>query len=299
MMKRLFLFTVAFVLVHVTVAQTLQIAVYQYADNPRIKNLQPLADHLQKQLGTETAVKSYPTVHDLIRGMKNGEVDVAFISTFGYLLLNAGKKDHPMKPVAALVAPGAKDNYKTAFVCRRSSGLTSFQDLKTNGSILRMAFVATGSTSGNLIPRLQLTGIGVADANRHFTSVRYAGTHAKAIEWLLADSADVSAMGSTEWDKLDSVKRSSLQLLALSSEIPLGPLLINKRVDKRIEQKIIEQLLQLHKVNADALDALKAAWSEAKQATHFITITPAYYKPYLHQFGKEREVNKIIQQFVQ
>src|SRR5687767_11099560 len=80
-------------------AQTLRIAVYQYADNPRIKNLEPLAVHLQKQLGIQTAVKSYPNVHALIKGMQENEVDLAFISTFGYLLLQAGS-DHPMVPPA-------------------------------------------------------------------------------------------------------------------------------------------------------------------------------------------------------
>lgn len=279
-------------------AQTLRIAVYQYADNPRIKNLQPLADHLQKELGIATHVKSYPTVHDLNRGMREGEVDVAFISTFGYLLLNATQQEHPMKPVAALVAPDAKDNYKTAFICKRSAKLSAFRDLKT-AKDLRMAFVATGSTSGNLVPRLLLTRIGIADADLHFASIRYSGTHSRAIQWLLEDSADVAAMGSTEWDKLDSVKKHSLQLLSLSTEIPLGPVLLNKNLDKGIEQKIITQLLRLHEVNAMALNVLKAAWSEAKQATHFISIRPNYYQPYLQQFGKDAEVHKIIRQFAQ
>src|SRR5690349_17015665 len=94
-------------------AQTLRIAVYQYADNPRIKNLEPLAGHLQKQLGIQTSVKSYPNVHALIRGMQDNEVDLAFISTFGYLLLQAGT-DHPMLPLAALISPDAKDNYKNS-----------------------------------------------------------------------------------------------------------------------------------------------------------------------------------------
>jgi phosphate/phosphite/phosphonate ABC transporter binding protein len=297
-MRKCLLF-ILLIITGLTKAQTFRLAVYQYADNPRIKNLQPLAEHLQKALGITTVVKSYPTVHDLIGGMTKGEVDVAFISTFGYLLFNAGKQNHPMKPVAALIASNAKDNYKTAFVCRRSANLSRFGDIRKAGSNLRMAFVATGSTSGNLVPRLLLTGIGINEADQHFASVRYAGTHVKAIEWLLTDSADIAAMGSNEWDKLDSAKRSSLQLLKLSSEIPLGPVLVNRHLAKDTEQKIVQQLLQLHQSNAEALNALKAAWSEAKQATNFIPITPDYYRPYLKQFGKENTVNKIIRQFIQ
>ena len=106
-------------------AQTLRLAVYQYADNPRINNLQPLAEHLQRQLQIETSVRSYPTVHALIKALQQNEVDLAFISTFGYLLLQANNTVHPMLPVAALTAPFAKDNYKCALVGTRGIGLGS------------------------------------------------------------------------------------------------------------------------------------------------------------------------------
>jgi ABC-type phosphate/phosphonate transport system substrate-binding protein len=122
-MKQFFLAIIAFLVFNGASAQTLRIAVYQYADNPRIKNLQPLADHLQQQAGINASVKSYPTVHALIKGMQENEVDVAFISTFGYLLLKGSDKKHPMLPVAALVAPGAKDNYKTAIVSRKQANI--------------------------------------------------------------------------------------------------------------------------------------------------------------------------------
>lgn len=297
MRLHLLLFTV--LISNLIQAQTLRIAVYQYADNPRTKNLQPLADHLQQQFKLSTSVKSYPTVHHLIKGMQNNEVDIAFISTFGYLLLQAGKVQHPMIPVAALIAPDAKDNYKTAIVARKNTGITKWNDLQSVGTKSRMAFVATGSTSGNLVPRLLLNGAGIRHAESHFTTVTYAGTHAKAIEWLLSDSADVAAMGSTEWDKLDSAAKARLHLLHLSSEIPLGPVLLNKAIDKKTADKITRELMNLHESNAPALEAIKAAWSEAKQATHFILIGKDYYAPYLKQFGKTEETEAIIKKFIQ
>ena len=292
-------FVVILLLSGIVQAQTLRMAVYQYADNPRISNLQPLADHLQRQLGIPTTVKSYPTVHALINGMQAGEVDVSFISTFGYLLLKANPQQHPMVPVVALTAPNAKDNYKTAVVATKKSAIASMEDLKQQGKKMRMAFVATGSTSGNLVPRLLLNGVGITDADKHFANVTYAGTHAKAIELLAADSADVAAMGSTEWDKLDSTTRSRLRLLQLSSEIPLGPVLINWAVEKSVAAKITGELLNLHQSNSRALAAIKAAWSEAKQATQFIRIDENHYTPYLKQFGDLQEVERIFRKFIQ
>ena len=298
-MKKIISVAASLLLAQLVFAQTLRIAVYQYADNPRIKNLEPFATELQQRLGIATSIKSYPTVHQLIKGVQNAEVDIAYISTFGYLLLQADETKHPMSPVAALIAPNAKDNYRTAIVGKNTVVMSAMEDLKHAGDKTRIAFVAKGSTSGNLVPRLLFNGIGIKDAEKHFVSVQYAGTHAKAIELLLSDSADVATMGSTEWDKLDSVKKMRLRLLYLSSEIPLGPVLLNKNLDDKLKEQIIQTLLKLHEKNNPALDAIKAAWSEAKQATHFIAIGEDYYRPYLQQFGAENQVKEIIQKFVQ
>jgi hypothetical protein len=54
-----------------------------------------------------------------------------------------------------------------------------------------------------------------------------------------------------------------------------------------------------HQTNGTSLAAIKAAWTEAKLATHFISIQPDYYVPYLQQFGKLTEVEAIIRQFIQ
>ena len=189
---------------------------------------------------------------------RNNEVDVAFISTFGYLLLQAGQKKHPMVPVAALIAPDAKDNYKTAIVSKKTASLSAIEDLKQTGNKTRVAFVANGSTSGNLVPRLLFNGIGIKNAEEHFQSVQYAGTHAKGIELVLSDSVDVAAMGSSEWFKLDSMKKNRLRLLLLSSEIPLGPVLLNNAVDKELANQITEVLMKATSTSLSSMPLIRA-----------------------------------------
>ena len=92
-------------------AQPLVIATYQYADNNRIANIQPLADHLAAKTGKAVEVKSYPTVHLLIEAIQKNEVDIALINSFGYFMLEASPTSYPMKPYAGLrVKENAKDN---------------------------------------------------------------------------------------------------------------------------------------------------------------------------------------------
>src|SRR5690242_942627 len=67
--------------------QTLVVATYQYGDNPRISNIEPFARHFGEAAEVKTVVKSYPSVALLLQAMNKGEVDVAFMNTFGYLML--------------------------------------------------------------------------------------------------------------------------------------------------------------------------------------------------------------------
>jgi phosphonate transport system substrate-binding protein len=297
-MKKLLFLSSTLLLLATAGAQSLRIAVYRYDTNARVRNLEPLAAHLGERLKLNTTVRSYPTVHDLIRGMEQNEVDLAFISTFGFLLMQAGKGNHPMLAAAALSTPPSAANYKTAFVARRAFPAASLNELSLYAGKARMAFVARGSTSGNLVPRLLLSGQGLPNPEGRFASVRYAGTHARALQLLLSDSADVAAMGSTEWEKLPVVEKELLRLLYLSADIPLGPVLLNRNLPAGQRSAILQVLLQLHEQKREALEALKAAWTEARNATHFIAIDGRHYQPYLKQFGKEKAVEGIIRAFI-
>jgi phosphonate transport system substrate-binding protein len=68
-------------------SRPLVLATHQYADNPRLENIEPFAIHLAEATGIKTSVKSYPTVHALLEAMRKNEIDIAFMNTFGYLLL--------------------------------------------------------------------------------------------------------------------------------------------------------------------------------------------------------------------
>ena len=102
MLIRLLLFSfVSFsTLVQAQKSDTLVFATYRYAENNRIKNIQPFAEYFGKIVGIPARVRSYNTVQELISGMKAGEADVVFINTFGYLLLREQSQDYSI--VAAL-----------------------------------------------------------------------------------------------------------------------------------------------------------------------------------------------------
>ncbi|RYG53652.1 MAG: hypothetical protein EOO01_03780 [Chitinophagaceae bacterium] len=284
-------------------AQPVRIATYQYADNNRIANIQPFADELKSKYATEAVVKSYPTVHAFIEAIRNDEVDIALINTFGYFLLEASGKSYPMRPLLALeVGENARDNYKTAFLASPSSHIRSLEDIKASATKTRLALVAKGSTSGNLVPRLALSHLGIPNAETSFKEVNYAGTHATAIDAILNNTADLATMGLTEYQRYlvkDSANFRKLRLIWTSPEIPLGPVLFNKKLSAEQVLAIQKAFTELDERAPAALSAIKSGWSEAKQATRFIAITDAFYDPFRKILGNKTDLERILRQFAE
>jgi phosphonate transport system substrate-binding protein len=282
--------------------QPLRMATYQYASNDRIGNMAPVAQYLQTELGDSISLKSYPTVQRLIEAVQQNEVDIAFINTFGFLLLEGNSKGYPMEPVLRLDVPmAASDNYKSAIVARRSTGIHALSEIKDRAANLRLTLVAPGSTSGNLVPRMAIHAAGIENIEQGFASFAWSGTHAKALETLMHDSADIAAMGLTSWDQLaksDTASRA-LRPVWISPEIPLGPVLFNKKIGPEKSLKIQALLKQIHTRNSMALEALKNGWTEAKQATHFVNTDAGYYRSFSNSLGNTQDVNRVIQQFIQ
>jgi phosphonate transport system substrate-binding protein len=278
----------------------LVVATYQYADNNRIANIKPLADHLGARLNRGVEVRSYATVHEFINALQKNEVDIALINTFGYLLLDASDNGHDMIPVAVLQPkPGTQDNYKTAILARKSAGITSMNMLSQTAGKLRLALVSPGSTSGNLVPRLALSRLQLSDPEQQFLRVSYSGNHKLAIDSLLENKADVCAAGSTEYLKLlqDSSRAAHCNLLWLSPEIPLGPVLVNKRLSGDIQKKIGAALLSLHHDNTVALESVKKGWSEAREAEKYVPFANDYYAPFLAEIGTREAIKTILAKF--
>lgn len=282
-------------------AQRLVMATYQYADNNRIANIQPLADHIVAKTGQTVEVKSYPTVHLFMEAIQNNEVDIALINSFGYFMLEASPKRYAMKPYAVLrINEHAKDNYKTAIIIDARFKADTLLDVKQLSSKLHLMLVSPGSTSGNLVPRLAFNSVGLSNPETNFQQVSYGKNHKAAIDSVILGKADIAAVGSTEYFNLlkDSSRAKQIKLLWLSPEIPLGPLLINDRVPALLRQSIITVLLELHKDNLPALEAVKKGWSEAAHADQFILLSKNYYKPFQKQAGDKKTMAKIIKQFV-
>ncbi len=280
-------------------AQTIRIATYRYGNNSRLQSLQPFADHLRKKYKYDVSVKSYESVQTLITAMQHNEVDVAFINTFGYLLLEASGK-HPMHVVATLkVNNAASDVYRTAIIAGPYVTANRLDDLKKEAHKLRLELVNKGSTSGYLVPKLALAGVGIQSPEQSFKSVLFSEIHDAAVDAVLNRMADVAGVAYSEYTRYvqeDITNKRKIRVLWLSPEIPYGPILFNNRFGSAVGGELLHSFTALHTENARAFEAIKSGWSETKDATRFITINGYYYTNFKKELGTEKELKQVLKQ---
>ncbi len=149
---------------------------------------------------------------------------------------------------AAGVRPGEKDaGYYTYFVVKKDSKLKKFKDVK--GKILSLNSI--GSTSGDLIPQVELNKINLSINNKdHFEKVFYAGSHDACLLAVINNQSDVCGMSSRNFEaRLEdgTFKKEDVKIIHKSDRVPPPPLAYSKIIPKKDREKIKKAVLEAHK----------------------------------------------------
>ena len=149
---------------------------------------------------------------------------------------------------AAGVRPGEKDaGYYTYFVVKKDSKLNKLENVK--GKVLSLNTI--GSTSGDLIPQVELNKVNLSIKNKdHFKNVFYAGSHDACLLSVLNNQADVCGMSSRNFEaRLEdgTIKLEDVKVIHKSDRVPPPPLAYSKLIPLEDRNKIKKAVLEAHK----------------------------------------------------
>tara|TARA_B100001248_G_scaffold260414_1_gene248555 strand:- start:208 stop:1065 length:858 start_codon:yes stop_codon:yes gene_type:complete len=148
---------------------------------------------------------------------------------------------------AAGVRPGERDaGYYTYFVTKKNSNINQLSDLR--GKILSLNNI--GSTSGDLIPQVELSKIGLLIKNKQdFKNVFYAGSHDACLLAVLNNKADVCGMSSRNYEARladKTFKVEDVKIIHKSPKVPPPPLAYSKKISLEDRNKIKAAVLKAH-----------------------------------------------------
>ena len=148
---------------------------------------------------------------------------------------------------AAGVRKGDTDaSYFAYFVVPSDSDLQTLADIKGK----KLALNSIGSTSGDLIPQVELMKAGLSIKNKNdFKQVYYAGSHDACMMAALNKHVDVCGMSSRNFDARiadGTISLEQIRIIHRSSPVPPPPLAYSKSLPLEIRNKIKLATLDAH-----------------------------------------------------
>jgi phosphate/phosphite/phosphonate ABC transporter binding protein len=275
------------------------VATYAYGSNSREDNIGPLAREMGRAMNCPVRVQSYPNVLALLAALQAGQVDVAFLNTLGYISLQS-ERPNDLVALARLQAPANDPNaYRACLVARREAGLASLEAAAKQAAALRLVFAGRYSTSGHLVPRLQLARLGLENPEAHCRKAYFATSHAAVLDELRAGRADVGACGLGEFMQLQARgEANDLQLLWASDPIPLGPVVCRATLPAARQQALRELLLTVHELRPTAFAQLCKGWAEALNTTRFVAVKPYEYEAFFKVANTGTALRNLLSQYM-
>ena len=232
----------------------------------------PIGQYLEKILQIPVTIKDVATYRELIDAVIQNQVDIALISPLAYVL--AKEKRPHLELLAAVVAQGTT-TYSGYLVAPIDSSLTRLEDAKGK----HLALVDPVSTSGSLFPRLHFKQKGI-EPETFFASIRYAGTHDKALALIRDRKVDLAAVSSDTLVGYNALGPGGFaRIITSTGRAPYDAVIAQNQLPKRIRAQIQNAFLKLsiHSQEGRRILANKNLLSGfiPADATHYETVEAA------------------------
>lgn len=241
------------------------------------KDFVSLIKIIEKLAGLEIKPIRVTDYNAAVEAMRAGRAHIAWYGGKTYIL---AAKMAGAEAFAAGVRKGDKDaSYFTYFVVPADSPLKTLKDVK--GKTLALNNI--GSTSGDLIPRVELMKVGLSTKNKDdFKKVFYAGSHDACLLAVLNKHVDVCGMSSRNFDARladNTFKREQVRIIHRSNPVPPPPLAYSRKLPLEIRDRIKQATLEAHKYGRIG--------GYGGEMSHYVEVKDSDYDPL-------REVDRLL-----
>ena len=237
--------------------------------------------NLIKIIGDRTGIEITPIrVTDYNAAVEAVRANRAQIAWYGGKTYIQAAEIANVEAFAAGVRKGDTDaSYFAYFVVPADSDLKTLADVKGK----KLALNSIGSTSGDLIPQVELLKVGLSVKNEDdFQNVHYAGSHDACLLAAINKHVDVCGMSSRNFDARiadGTITMDQVRIIHRSSPVPPPPLAYSKSLPLEVRNKIKLATLEAHKFGRIG--------GYGGEMSHYIEVTDSDYDVL-------REVDKLI-----
>ncbi|MBM6618318.1 phosphate/phosphite/phosphonate ABC transporter substrate-binding protein [Bacillus suaedaesalsae] len=216
-----------------------------------------LSKHFEAELDMPVKVTVYPDYQAVVQAMNYDDVNMAYFGPATYI--DANEQSGARAIMTQLI--DGEPFYYSYIITHKDSPLQSIDDLVAKSKELNFAFGDPSSTSGSLIPSIELKEQGVfTNQNEHqFEQVLYTGGHDATAIAVANNQVDAGAIDSAIFNTLKKNGKigDDYKVIWESEKLFQYPWAVSKAVDDELVAKIQDAFLRVE--DKEILDAFAAS----------------------------------------
>ncbi|TWT27179.1 phosphate/phosphite/phosphonate ABC transporter substrate-binding protein [Planomicrobium sp. CPCC 101110] len=230
-----------------------------------MKKLQEL---LTTELDREVEIEVYPDYNGVVEAMNYDQIDMAYLGPLTFVIAEANSN---AKAIITQLIDG-KPYYHSYIITHKDNPWNTLDELLADSKEVDFAFGDPNSTSGSLIPSIELQEQGVyqSEDDNEFATVRFTGSHDATALAVQNKQVDAGAIDSAIYDQLvESGKIDGDQFKTIweSEELFQYPWAVLESTDDATVKKLQETFLAIE--DPEILDAFGASgFTEATNADY-------------------------------
>ncbi|WP_407639804.1 phosphate/phosphite/phosphonate ABC transporter substrate-binding protein [Bacillus sinesaloumensis] len=215
-----------------------------------VGEMETAMDKLQSLLTTElereVSVDVYPDYNGVVEAMNYDKIDMAYFGPLTYVVAN--EKSGAKAIITQLI--DGEPFYHSYIITHKDSPLDSLEDLVAHSGEIDFAFGDINSTSGSLIPAIELQDQGVftSEDEHEFKSVRYTGSHDATALAVQNQQVSAGAIDSAIYNQLveaGKVDGTLFKTIWQSEKLFQYPWAVHKNTDDETIQKLKSAFLAI------------------------------------------------------
>lgn len=201
---------------------------------------------IDEALEQDVSVEVYPDYNGVVEAMNYGNIDMAYFGPLTYVVAHA---EGGAEAIITQLVDG-EPYYHSYIITQADSELESIEDLVDNASELDFAFGDPSSTSGALIPSIELEERGVYESENEtdFNSVRFTGSHDATALAVQNEQVDAGAIDSAIYNQLiesGSIEEDAFKIIWESEELFQYPWAVHPDTDEETVSTLQETFLSI------------------------------------------------------
>lgn len=212
---------------------------------------------LNNKLDRDVSVEVYPDYNGVVEAMNYDKIDMAYFGPLTYVV--AHEKSEAQAIITQLI--DGEPFYHSYIITNQNNPWNSLDELLADPGEINFAFGDPSSTSGSLIPGIELENRGVYENENKYklNTVRFTGSHDATALAVQNKQVDAGAIDSAIFNQLvDSgkVDGDQIKIIWKSDKLFQYPWAVHKNTDKETIEKLQKAFLEIK--DKDILDAFGA-----------------------------------------